>query len=271
MTITSPSGPYNAPFDVTISFSEAVTGFGTSAIIVTGEATATAFSGSGADYRVTITPNADKESDVTLQVRANAVMDLAGNNNIASSVTSPVHIDTIVPTVAISGLPTVKQKGPFDVTITFSEAVTGFGTSAIIVTGEATATAFSGSGAGYRVTITPNANEEGDVTLQVKENAVMDLAGNNNTASSVTSPVHIDTAVPTVAISGLPTGEQKGVFDVTITFSEDVTGFGTSAIIVTGEATATAFSGSGAGYRVTITPNANKEGNVRRSKSKRMR
>ena len=262
VTITSPSGPYNAPFDVTISFSEDVTGFGTSAIIVTGEATATAFSGSGADYRVTITPNADKESDVTLQVRANVAQDLASNNNTASTVTSPVHIDTIVPTVAISGLPTGEQKGPFDVTITFSEDVTGFGTSAIIVTGEATATAFSGSGADYEVTITPSANAEGNVRLQVKENAVMDLAGNNNIASPVTSPVHIDTIVPTVAISGLPTGEQKGVFDVTITFSEDVTGFGTSAIIVTGEATATAFSGSGADYRVTITPNANKEGDV---------
>ena len=60
---------------------------------------------------MTITPNADKESDVTLQVRANAVMDLAGNNNIASSVTSPVHIDTIVPTVAISGLSDSQAKG----------------------------------------------------------------------------------------------------------------------------------------------------------------
>ena len=90
----------------------------------------------------------------------------------------------------------------------------------------------------------------------------MDLTGNNNTASTVTSPVHIDTIVPTVAISGLPTGEQKGVFDVTITFSEAVTGFGTSDIIVTGEATATAFSGSDgdATYEVTITPGVNKEG-----------
>ena len=179
-------------------------------------------------YRVTITPNANKEGKVTLQVKENAVMDLTGNNNTASTVTSPVHIDTIVPTVAISGLPTGEQKGPFDVTITFSESVTGFVVDDDIeLDGPARIAWKSGSDddATYEVTITPHPDAEGDVTLQVKENAVVDLAGNNNIASSVTSPVHIDTIVPTVAISGVPTGEQKGVFDVTITFSEDVTGF----------------------------------------------
>ena len=151
------------------------------------------------DYEVTITPNGNKESDVTLQVKANAAQDLAGNNNTASSVTSPVHIDTIVPTVESIGGPSPGEKnGPFDVTVTFTEDVTGFGTSGVMVTGEARATAVSGSDADYRVTITPNGNKESDVTLQVKVNAAQDLAGNNNTASSVTSPVHIDTIVPTV-------------------------------------------------------------------------
>ena len=51
--------------------------------------------------------------------------------------------------------------------VTFSEDVTGFGTSDIMVTGEATATTFSGSGADYGVTITPNPNAEGDVTIGV--------------------------------------------------------------------------------------------------------
>ena len=92
-----------------------------------------------------------------------------------------------------------------------------------------------------------------------------DLAGNNNTASSVTSPVHIDTAVPTVAISGLPTGEQNGPFDVTITFSEDVNGFVVADDITrTGPAAIALKSGSDgdATYVVTITPNADAEGNV---------
>ena len=159
--------------------------------MVTGEARATAVSGSGKDYEVTITPNANKESDVTLQVKVNAAQDLAGNNNTASTVTSPVHIDTIVPTVTISEPPPGEQNGPFDVTVTFSEDVMGFQVSEIeedlVYTGPAAIALKSGIDGDdtYVVTITPDENEESDVTLQVKANAAQDLAGNNgNTASS---------------------------------------------------------------------------------------
>ena len=259
-----PTGDQNGPFNVMVTFSEDVTGFGTSDIMVTGEATATTFSGSGADYGVTITPNADKESDVTLQVKVDAAQDLAGNNNTASAVTSPVHIDTIVLTVVISGVPLGEQKSAFDVTVTFPENVTGFDTSDIIVTGEATATAFSGSGADYGVTITPNANKESDVTLQVRANAAQDLAGNNNIASAVTSPVHIDTIVPTVSLSNVPTTPRNNAFDVTVTFREDVTGFQASDLGNLVYATASLKSGSNGDdtYVVTITPDVNEEGNV---------
>ena len=105
---------------MTVTFPENVTGFDTRDIIVTGEAEATEVSGTGTDYTVTITPNANKEGDVTLQVRANAAQDLAGNNNTASAVTSPVHIDTIVPTVSLSNVPTTPRNNAFDVTVTFT-------------------------------------------------------------------------------------------------------------------------------------------------------
>ena len=244
--------------------------------MVTGEAEATAVSGSGKDYTVTITPNANKESDVTLQVKVNAAQDLAGNNNTASSVTSPVHIDTIVPTVAISGLPTGEQKSAFDVTITFSEDVMGFVVDDDVThTGPAAIVLKSGIDGDdiYVVTITPNPGEEGDVTIEVPADVVTDLAGNNNTASSVTPPVHIDTAVPTVAISGLPTGEQNGPFDVTITFSEDVNGFVVADDITrTGPAAIALKSGSDGDsvYMVTITPNARRRGRCDAPSAKRM-
>ena len=94
--------------------------------------------------------------------------------------TSPVHIDTIVPTVAISGVPTGEQKGPFDVTITFSESVTGFVVDDDIeLDGPARIAWKSGSDddATYEVTITPHPDAEDDVTLQVKENAVVGFGG----------------------------------------------------------------------------------------------
>ena len=47
-----------------------------------------------------------------------------------------------------------------------------------------------------------------------------------------------------------------------ITFTEDVSGFATAGLMVTGEATATAVSGGPRVYTATITPDAASEGNV---------
>ena len=73
----------------------------------------------------------------------------------------------------------------------------------------------------------------------------------------------MDKKAPTVSISGLPSGEQKDAFDLTITFDEVVTDFMMDDLLVTGEAMAvTPVSGSGTTYTATITPNTNREGDV---------
>ena len=56
----------------------------------------------------------------------------------------------------------------------------------------------------YTATITPNVGAEGDVTVTVKEGAVIDDAGNPNTASVVTPDIHIDTIAPTFTIEDTP-------------------------------------------------------------------
>jgi hypothetical protein len=194
----------------------------------------------------------------------NAVTDAAGNANTAASNTASIHIDTIVPTVTITGLPSGEQKGPFDITVTFSEDVGGFEVDDFIVTGEATVAFKSFFDAmEFTLTITPNAEKEGDVTLQIKASAVTDLAGNLNTDSTVTAAVPVDTMVPTAMITGVPNTEQNGAFVVTVTFSEAVTGFAAADVAVTGDATVTNVgSPNNNAYPVTITPNAGKEGNV---------
>ena len=199
-------------------------------------------------------PNANQEDDVTVTVKANAVTDAAGNSNPASATTSNIHIDTIAPTVSISGLPTGEQKEAFPLTITFNEDVSGFATEDLTVPGQATATVVSGGPKVYTATITPTANQEDDVTVTVKANAVTDTAGNNNTVSATTSAIHIDTIAPTATISGLPSGEQKDAFPLTITFNENVTGFAAGDLMVTGQATATVVSGGPKVYTATITP-----------------
>ena len=148
----------------------------------------------------------------------------------------------------------------FNVTVVFAEPVTDFMQSKLTVTGAGASitdwTPVDG-GEEYTAEITPTA--EGTVTLSVAENVAQDAAGNQNTASP-SRTVEIDMTPPSVTITGVPTGVQNSAFDVTVTFSEDVTGFTASDIALTNSggtdtvvATATV-TGSGKTYTATITP-----------------
>ena len=141
---------------------------------------------------------------MTVRVKANAVTDEAGNSNTISAATSNIQIDTMAPTATISDLPSGAENAAFTLTIMFTEDVTGFAKEDLTVTGQATATAVSGSGSDYTATITPNADHDGNVTVQVIAGAVTDGAGNSNPVSAVTPAIQIDTIVPTVEITGEP-------------------------------------------------------------------
>ena len=234
-------------FDVTVTFSEAVTGFDAADLTVTnGSATVT---GSGTTYTASITP--DGNGAITIGIGANVAEDAAGNgNDAATDVTVPW--DATAPTVAITGAPAVVgSTDAFDVTVTFSEAVTGFDATDVTVTnGSATV---SGSGTTYTASITPDGN--GDITIGIGANVAEDAAGNGNDAATDVT-VTWDATGPTVTITGAPAVVgSTDAFDVTVTFSEAVTGFETGDVTVTnGSATV---SGSGTTYTASITPDGN--------------
>ena len=252
VSIEGPSDVQNDAFPVTITFNEDVTGFAKDAISLSGTASATVtdLTGSGKEYTATITPAAGAEGDVIIQVPANVAQDTADNGNTASQ-RYAVPVDLTRPSVEITEVPTDVQNGAFDVTITFSEAVTGFAADDISLSGTASATVtdFTGSGAAYTATITPTT--EGDVIIQVPANVAQDTADNGNTASQRPA-VPVDLTKPTVISIEVPTDVQNGAFDVTITFSEPVPGFDTNGITLTGTATATVDSVQGDGEEYTI-------------------
>ena len=93
-----------------------------------------------------------------------------------------VDIDEIRPTVEISSDVVGPISGPFEVTITLSEAVTGFDQSKIMVT-NGSVTKFYGSGTSYTIEITPEGS--GEVRVRVDENAIEDQAGNGNQAAEL--------------------------------------------------------------------------------------
>ena len=245
VTLSGPTIVQNGAFDVTVTFSEDVTGFQQGDVTVS-NGSVTALTGSESIYTATVTPAAT--GTVTVNVPADVATGAAGNGNEAAGQYS-VLADLDAPTVRVAG-PADTRNGPFDATITFSENVNGFEKVDITV-GNGTVTAFSGSGDGYTATITPGSS--GTVTVDVNARVARDSAGNGNTAATRFS-VKADVDRPSVSITG-PASTQTGAFDVSISFSEEVAGF-EQGDITAGNGTVTAFSGSGGSFAATITPTA---------------
>ena len=178
-----------------------------------------------------------------------AILDL---NNIANS--SNVIIDGVKPTLVITTNAADPTNVGFTATFTFSEAVTGFDVEDITV-GNGAASAFTSvSTTVYTATITPTA--DGDVTIDISANVAQDAATNENTAATQYSVLY-DATNPTVAITTNAPDPVNVPFDITVTFSEDVTGFDITDLTVT-NGTASAFvATSTTVYTATITPTVN--------------
>ena len=259
VTIGVPSGSQNGAFDATITFTETVSGFVQSDVSLSGSAASiTSWSANSDDtvYTATITPTAS--GTVTIGVAANVATDAANNQNTAAtSKNVTVSVDTTAPGVSIS-VPSGVQNGAFSVTITFTEAVSGFTQSEVSLTGSAasiTSWSANSDNTVYTATITPTAS--GTVTIGVAANVATDAANNQNTAAT-SQTVTVDVDKPTVSI-GVPSGTQTGVFDATITFSETVSGFAQSDVSLTGSAasiTSWSANSDDTVYTATITPTA---------------
>ena len=256
VTINVPADVQNGAFAVSFIFSEAVSVFEDDEVSLTGTASATITAWDTTDkitYTATITPTASGE--VIINVPAGIAADANRNPNTAA-VPQTVHVDIDSPTVSITA-PSSKQSGEFNVTITFSEAVSGFTQSDVSLTGSAasiTAWSANSDNTVYTATITPTAS--GTVTVGVAANVATDAANNSNTAAT-SKTVTVDVDRPTVSIT-VPPDVQNGAFDVTITFSEAVIGFVQLELSLSGTAAAgiTAWSANTANtvYTATITP-----------------
>jgi hypothetical protein len=253
VSIAVPSIVQGGDFDVTVEFSESVTDFVQSELVVTGTSGAAitnwAPQPGGSDYIATITPSND--GTVIFNVAAEVAQDSAEHKNTAAMQKS-VTVDVTAPTVTITGVPTTLRATVFEMTIAFNEAVRGFAADDIDFTGTASATAaLAGIGKVYTATVASSL--EGTLGIQVPAGVAYDAANNGNTIST-RHTVQIDAVAPTVTID-VPTTAQGRDFAVTVTFSESVTGFVQSELFLSGAgATVAAFNGSGTDYEATITP-----------------
>lgn len=238
--------PVNGAFSVTFTFSEGVTSFASGDITV-GNGSVINFSVvSSSVYTATITPAAD--GLVTVDVGAEVAQDAAGNANTAAAGYS-INSDVTAPTAAITTGPTDPVSGSFKVTVTFSEAVTGFDLSDLTVGNGAASALGTTSASVYTATITPMA--DGPVTVDVAAEAAQDVAGNGNIAATQFLIVNDGTA-PTVILS-TATADVTGPFTITATFSEIVRGFTADDISIENGAISD-FSGSDMVFTATVTP-----------------
>ncbi|MDU8380632.1 Ig-like domain-containing protein, partial [Pseudomonas syringae] len=249
---------------VTITFSEAVTGF-TNADLTINNGTLSTISSSdgGITWNATLTPTTGITSNSNSVILNNGgVADLAGNAGSGLSTSNNYAIDTARPTASISMSDSALSGGETSlVTITFSEAVSGFTNADLTVpNGTLSAVSSSDGGVTWTATYTPNANVADTTNVITLDNTgVADLAGNIGSGTTDSGNFTIATQQPTatvvVADSALSVGETSLV---TITFSEAVSGFNNADLTVeNGTLSAVSSSDGGITWTATFTPTAN--------------
>ncbi|WP_205510668.1 Ig-like domain-containing protein [Longitalea arenae] len=274
LSTTAPA-QVNTPFTVTITFSEAVTGFTVSDINVLNAAISNLQTTDNISYTVLITPTGDRT--YTISVPANAAFNVGNNGNTASNTLSIVY-DATAPVITSVNVPANGYYKAGDVltfVVTFDGPValnTAGGTPYLPITIGATTVnaAYVGAGANtisFRYTVV-NGDQDMDgiavagTNLIANGSTIRDAAGNNANLTlnnvGATNNIFVNTVIPTVTISGTPA--LNGPWTATITFSENVTGF-TAADITTTNATISNLQAvNGFTYTVTVTPAA--EGQV---------
>ncbi|MEE4969646.1 Ig-like domain-containing protein, partial [Pseudomonas alliivorans] len=165
---------------VTITFSEAVSGFNNADLSVSnGTLSAVNSSDGGITWTATLTPTNNITSTTNLVTLNNTgVTDAAGNTGTGSTSSNNYAIDTVRPTAGIAMADAALSVGETSlVTITFSEAVTGF-TNADLTVPNGTLSAVSSSDGGitWTATYTPDINVADTTNLISLNNAgVTDL------------------------------------------------------------------------------------------------
>jgi outer membrane autotransporter protein len=171
------SDPVSGAFELTITFTEAVSGFELSDITVAGGAVSDLATDDDTVFTATVTPSGD--GTLTLDVAEGAAADAAGNASTVAE-TLEVEADATAPELAIA-LPGETTTGVFTASFTFTEAVAGFALDDIAVTNGAASDLASEDDTVFTATITPQA--PGTVTIDVAEGAAADAAGNPSTAA----------------------------------------------------------------------------------------
>ena len=160
---------------------------------------------------LTLSTNGDKAYVCTV-----TFTDAAGNTASALSLTS-FTVDTTAPTTTIAYSGSSPATGStFDVSITFSESVTGFTASEVVLSsGSAT---LSGSGTTYTATITPAS--DATITINVAAGVASDAAGNTNAVASQVSVESDQPDAPSIDSTAVTSATEDTAYSYTVSTSD---------------------------------------------------
>jgi hypothetical protein len=233
-----------SPIHFDVVFSEAITGFTTSDMVLVGLHATPGItltdSGDHKHFSVAVTGMANHDR-VAAKINANAVTDAAGNLNTDATFTDNeiTFQDTTPPAVTVeqkSGQADPANIGPIHFTVTFSEPIDPptFTNGDITLSGTAGATTAVISETApndhtkYDVSVS-SMTANGTVRASIAASRVRDVSGNLNTAStSVDNTVTYDTLSPTVTIeqaAGQADPTNNSPINFQVVFSEPVTDF----------------------------------------------
>ena len=232
-TITAAeTGPYRNPFRITMTFSEPIQDLTVEDFSVTlgqvGNLAAAA--GSNTEYTAVATPAGS--GTLVIEIGAQTFYDFNGHRN-EHAIRFEAEIDTIRPAVTITSTTPPPVNGPFVLTFTFSEDVTGFERDDIeFPAGAGFMQTLHQSGRSYTGTARPTVT--GQVLVRVPENAAWDAIGHGNEQAEfeITAIVDEDPNGPTVDIWTPATGPVRGPFELRISFSKPVVGMTADALTV---------------------------------------
>ncbi|MGE4276270.1 MAG: Ig-like domain-containing protein [Lawsonibacter sp.] len=277
---TAASGSYKAGdvISVTVTFSQAVTVTGTPQLTMETGATDRIVNYTSGSESDTLTFNYTVQAGDTsadLDYNSTGSLSLNGgtiqNAGVNATLTLPapgaagslgankaIVIDTTVPTAAIVMADSALKAGETSlVTVTFSEAVTGFDNTDLSVEGGGlNAVSSADGGITYTATFTPTADiEDANNVIMLDKTGVQDTAGNPGTGTADSNNYAIDTKLPTATVTISQTALYAGgTSEVTITFSETVTGFDNLDLTVpNGTLTAVSSADGGITYTGTFT------------------
>lgn len=221
------------------------TGTFTSATPATGAGTSWSLSGTGV-------------ASQSLRVRAT---DIAGNTSLSDSPALALTVDTTSPSISIrnpaAGLTVASLT---QVQLTFNETVSGLAASNLIIDGNA-ATGLGGSGAGPYTFTFPDPAVSGTVNVALLAGSATDVAGNALTPSNWTYDEN--NTNPSISFTGTNitdggiTNGTPGPLQVTITFTEDVSGFAVGDITRSNCNLSSFTTINAKTYRVTVSPTTN--------------